>query len=102
MIASAARGPNLHSLPVEFGARAAAEELQRAVLADRVRTLEKPVLPCRQTTEQAGMHRLGSGKAQARLHAGERIGRKAGAFLERQPDLVVPVQGVPRDSSHSG
>ncbi len=80
--------------PVEVRPRAGAVLLQGAVGADRVRTLEDPVLPGGEPGEDLRLHRLRAGEPQARLHARERIGRKAGALLEEKSDLVVPVEVV--------
>ena len=71
---------------------AAAVELQRALLADRVRPLEDPVLPGGQTAENLGFHRLRAGEAQIGLHAGHGVGREAGALLQHHAHLVVPVE----------
>ncbi len=40
------------------------------------------------------MHRLRSGEAQARFHAGKCVGRQACALFQRQPDFVVPVDVI--------
>src|SRR5438132_704294 len=47
--------------------------------------------PCAQPPENLRLHRLRAGEAQIGLHAGERVGREARAFLEHDADLVVPV-----------
>src|SRR5689334_341235 len=64
-----------HSFLPEHRLHAAAVELERALFADRIRPLEDPVLPRGQTAEDFGFHRLRTGKAQVRFHAGHRIGR---------------------------
>src|SRR5215471_6750634 len=62
------------SLPVEARALRVAVERERALVAHRVRTLKDPVLPSREPAENLRLHRLRSRKAQARFHAGERVG----------------------------
>ncbi len=49
----------------------------------------------------ARLHRLGAAEAQVRLHAGQRVGRQARALLERDADLVVPVEVVGRDGDEA-
>src|SRR2546423_10752071 len=94
--------PFSYALPVEFRLGAGAVDLERAVLADRVRPVEDPVLPGGEAAEDARQHGLGAGEAQARLHAGERIGRQAGALLDRQADLFLPVELVGRRGGEAG
>ena len=60
--------PVLNTFPIEFGAGTATEHLERAGLADRVRTLKDPVLPCGEPAENARLHGLAAGEPQARLH----------------------------------
>src|SRR5437868_6732406 len=81
----------LDAVPVETGLVAAAEYLQRTVLADGVRPVEDPVLPCAQAAEDAGLHGLRRAEAQVGFEAGQRIGRQARAFLHGNADLVFPV-----------
>src|SRR3954468_6869906 len=87
---------SLNAFPIELGLRAGPVNLQGALLADRVRAVEDPVLPRREAAEDAGEHGLRAGEAQARLHAGKRIGRKARALLDGEADLVFPVELVRR------
>src|SRR5574340_499711 len=61
------------AVPVERGLVALAVDLQRALVADRVGTLEDPVLPRAQAAEDTREHVLGAVEAQVGLHAGERI-----------------------------
>src|SRR6202023_1096138 len=68
--------------------------LQRALLADGVGALEDPVLPRREAREDLRFHGLRSDEAQIGFHAGETVGREAGALLEEPPDLVIPVDIV--------
>ncbi len=90
-------GPRrLHAFPVEFRLVAAAEHLERTGLAHGIRADEDPVLPRREPTEHARFHRLGAGEAQVGLHPGQRVGREACAFLERDADLVGPIEIVGR------
>src|SRR6185436_13365833 len=63
-----------YPLPVVFGLRTSPVDFQSAVLADGVGTVEDPVLPGGEAPEDARQHGLGAGEAQARLHAGERVG----------------------------
>src|SRR6516225_1545001 len=84
------------ALEVEARLLAGAVDLERALLADRVRALEDPVLPRRQPTEDARRQVLARAEAQVRFQAGERIGRHRGALLDRDADLVVPVDVVGR------
>src|SRR4051812_10339524 len=86
----------LNALPVELRLRASSVNLQCALLAHRVWTLEDPVLPSRQTTEDARQHGLGAGEAQARFHAGEGVGREARAFLNGEADFLIPVDVIGR------
>src|SRR6187431_2785221 len=55
-----------HPVLVERRRDAAAVQFQGALLADRVRALEDPVLPGGQPSEDLGLHRLGAGEAQIR------------------------------------
>ena len=55
-------------------------------------------MPGAQATEDLGLERLRPGKAQARLHAGQRIGRERGPFFNGESHLVFPVDVV-RDES---
>src|SRR4030095_11637910 len=82
----------LGPLPIVLGAFGAPVEREGAALAHRVRSLENPVLPGREPAEYLGLERLGAGEAQARLHARQRVGREARALLDREPDLVLPVE----------
>src|SRR5438094_920261 len=59
--------------------------------AGRVGTLEDPVLPQAEPAENAGLHRFRPGEAQIGFEPGEGIGRKARPLLEREADLVVPI-----------
>ena len=79
---------------VEVRPHAGAVAFQRAGFADRVGALEDPVLPGGQAAEDAGFHRFGAGEAQVGLQPGQRVGGERGAFLQDQPDLVVPVDVV--------
>src|SRR5450755_951245 len=81
----------LYSRHIEPRLLAASITPQRAVLADRVGALKDPVLPRSQAREDFRFHGLGADEAQIRLHAGEAVRREARAFLEKHPDLVVPV-----------
>src|SRR5437867_6822128 len=84
--------------PIESRLVAGAEHLQRAGFAHRVRANENPVLPRGKAAEDACFHRLDDAEAKVGFHAGQRVGREAGALLERDADLVVPVELVGRGS----
>src|SRR5579885_1294341 len=86
------RGNASYPLPAEGRRDAAAIEPERALFADRVGTLEDPVLPGAQAAENLGLQRLGPGKAQIRLHPRQRVGREARALLKQHAQLVVPVE----------
>src|SRR2546427_2934301 len=86
----------LNTFPIEFRLRAGSIHLQGALLADRIRALEDPVLPRGEAAEDARQHGLRSGEAQACFHGGERVGREAGALLDGEADLLVPVDVVRR------
>src|SRR6266478_6211596 len=84
----------LHSRHIELRLLAGAVTAQRAVLADRVGALEDPVLPRRQAGEDFRFHGFRPDEAQVSFHAGEAVGREAGALLEEHPDLVIPIDIV--------
>src|SRR5689334_19581833 len=86
-----------NSRHIEFRLLAAAVAPQRAFLADRVRALEYPVLPRGQTRKDFRFHGLRPDEAQIGFHAGEAVGREAGALLLEDADLVVPVDVVERE-----
>src|ERR1700676_3652469 len=91
----------LHPRHIELRLLAGAVAAQRAVFADRVGALEDPVLPRRQAREDFRFHGLGTDEAQIGFHAGEAVGRKTGALLEKHPDLVVPVDVVEREGDET-
>src|SRR6478609_1325399 len=80
--------------PVEFRFGAGPVDLERSLLADRVRPLEDPVLPRRQTPEDARRHGFRAAEAQARFHAGEGVRAEARALLDGDAQLVLPVDVV--------
>src|SRR3974390_272401 len=86
---------------VETRLLAASVAPQGALLADRVGTLEDPVLPGGEARKNLRFHGLRADKAQIGFHAGEAVGREAGAFLEEHPDLVVPVDVVEREGDEA-
>src|SRR2546430_3247945 len=83
-----------HPLPIERRLLSFSIDLQSALLAHRVGTLEDPVLPRGEPPEDARLHRLAPAEAQVRFQAGERVGRHRGALLDRDADLVGPVDVV--------
>src|SRR5262245_42900709 len=81
-------------LSVEHRPLAGAVALQRALLTDRVRALEDPVLPGGEAREDFRFHRLRPAEAQIGLEAGEAVGREARALLQEHAHLVLPVDVV--------
>src|SRR5690606_28451122 len=71
------------------------------LLARGVGSIENPVLPCRQTTENTGFHAFNAIETQVGLKAGKRIGRQSAALFEGDADLVVPVEAVERVSNQA-
>src|SRR5215510_12002112 len=82
---------------VELGTVGRAVALERAALAHGIGALEDPVLPGGEPAEDARLHGLGTGEADVGLHAGERVGREGRALLQREAQLVLPVDAVRRD-----
>src|SRR6516165_1554104 len=74
----------LDAPPVELRLFALAVQLERPLVSHRVRTAEDPTL-----------HRL-PGEAEIRFHARERVRRERGALLDRDPNLVAPVDLIGR------
>src|SRR5471030_1679936 len=89
------------AIEVELRLAALAINLKGALLAHRVRAVEDPVLPGRQTPEDAGLHCLDAVEAQIRLKPRERIRRHGRAFFNSNPDLVGPVDIVRRGGDQS-
>src|SRR3954451_2119405 len=85
-----------NALPVEASLVPGAEGLQRARLARRIRPHEDPVLPGGEPSEDPRLHRLAAAQPKIGFHAGERVRGKARAFLQRDADLVIPVELVGR------
>src|SRR6187397_1327792 len=81
---------------VELGTVGGAVALERAALAHGVGPLEDPVLPRGEAAEDAHLHGLGAGEADVGLHARQRVGREGRALLEREAQLVLPVDAVRR------
>src|ERR671923_1623902 len=63
----------LRSVEVELGTRLRAVRRQRALLADRVWTLEDPVLPRGQAAENFRLHCFRPGEPEIRFHPGQRV-----------------------------
>src|SRR5271165_2211905 len=82
----------LNSLPAKSRLRSRAEQLERAMLAGRVRPDEYPVLPRGQPAEDFCLRGFVARKTQAGLHARERVGRKAGPLFDRHAHFVFPVE----------
>src|SRR5712692_3315570 len=77
-----------HSPRIERRLLAGAVALERALLADRVRALEDPVLPGGEAGEDFRLHGLRAAEAQIGLEPGEPVRREARAFLQEHADLV--------------
>src|SRR5689334_17184337 len=88
----------LYSSGVEGGLVPGTVTLERALFPDRVWPLEYPVLPCGQSGKNLGFHGFRAGKAEVGLHSGERVRREARPLLQKQPDLVIPIDVVERES----
>src|SRR5690606_2210850 len=71
-----------------------AVEGERARLARGVRPDEAPVLPGGEPAEDLRFHRLGTNEPEVCLHARERVGAHGRPLLDRQADLLVPVELV--------
>ena len=91
-----------NSLLIKSRADAGSVAAQRSLLADRVGTLEDPVLPGAQAPEDLALEGFRSGESQVRLHPGQGVGGKAHPLLERDADLVVPVDVVEHDGDQTG
>src|SRR5215467_8801198 len=78
-----------HSLRVVDRLLAGTIAAQRALLADRVRALEDPVLPGGQPCEDFRLHGLGPAEAQVGLEPSEPVRREARALLQEHPHLIV-------------
>src|SRR5690242_1078481 len=91
----------LHSRHIELRLLAGAVAAQRALLADRVGTLEDPVLPGGEAGEDFRFHRLRPDEAEVRFHAGQAVGREGSALLEEHAYLVIPVDVVEREGDEA-
>src|SRR6201991_1345017 len=89
-------GRSLHPCHIELRLLAGAVAAERALLADRVGTLEDPVLPGGEAGENLRFHGLGPDEAEVRLHASEAVGRERRALLEEYAHFIVPVDVVER------
>src|ERR1700745_2632785 len=74
---------------------------QGALFADRVGTLENPVLPGGQPRKNLRFHRFRTDEAKIRPHAGKAVRGEARALLEEHADLVIPVDIVERKGNES-
>src|SRR5215470_3820327 len=90
-----------HSSRVEHRLLPGAVALERALLADRVGTLEYPVLPGGQPREDFRFHGLWAAEAQIGFEPGEAVGREARALLQEHADLVLPVDVVEREGDET-
>src|SRR5215831_9341416 len=82
---------------VEGRFAAGAVKAQGAFLADRVRSLEDPILPGGQPRKDLCLHGLRAAEAKIGFHAGQGVGGKARALLEEEPDLILPVDVIERE-----
>src|SRR6185436_9216496 len=94
--------PASRPVPVELRPTLSTVCTERAVLADRVRTLKDPVLPGAQAAEDLRLHRLRTGKTQVRLETGQRVGRQCRARFDRLPHFVIPIHLVRSERHESG
>src|SRR6202035_5960317 len=79
---------------VQRRALTAAVAAERASRADCIGAAEHPILPGGETAEDLCFHRLGTDESHVRLHGGERVGAEGCALLERDAQLVFPVDGI--------
>src|SRR5690606_39712743 len=77
-----------------FAARAG--QLRCALVADGIRAVECPVRPGRGAPEDARLPRLVACETQVRLEPRQRIGRHRRTLLDRDAQLVGPVDVVER------
>src|SRR5436190_12826899 len=85
-----------NSVRIEVRLHASAVAFQRAFGAGGVGALEDPVLPGGEAAEDLRLHRLGAGKAQVGLHAGETVGGEGSALLQKDAHLVLPIDVIER------
>src|SRR5207248_10767096 len=84
------------SFRIEYRPLAGAVAAQRALVADRVGTLEDPVLPCGETREDFRFHGLRPAKPEIGLETSEPVRRNARALLQKNAQLVIPIDLVER------
>src|SRR5579883_1818441 len=82
---------------IELRPFAGTVKAKRALLAEGVGPLENPVLPGGEARKDLGFHGLGAYEAQIRFHAGQPVGGKAGALLEKHAHFIIPVDVVERE-----
>src|SRR6516164_3957755 len=85
---SIGRSSRLHAPSIECRLLTGAVSLERAFPADRIRTLENPVLPRGQPGKDFRLHGFRPSKAQIGFEAGEAVGRKARALFDVPVDIV--------------
>src|SRR5262249_53684348 len=83
-----------HPPRIEYRLLAGAVAPKRALLADRVRPLEDPVLPGGEASKYFRFHGFRTAEAKVGLEPGQRVRREARALLEEHADLVFPVDVV--------
>src|SRR5580704_4274854 len=83
-----------YSSLVEARLAAGAVEPQRALFADRIRPLEDPILPGGQPRKDLRFHCLWTAEAKVGLQAGEAVGGETRALLQKQADLILPIDVV--------
>src|SRR5215467_15909316 len=82
---------------VEARLATGAVQAQGALLADRVRSLENPILPRRQPRKNLRLHGLRAAEAKIGFHTGQGVGGKARALLEKEANLILPVDVIERE-----
>src|SRR2546423_690671 len=75
---------------------AGAVAFERAFLADRIGTLEDPVLPGGEASKDFRFHGFGAAETQVGFEAGEAVGREARALFKEHAHLV-PVDVIKRE-----
>src|SRR5436190_15491816 len=97
----ATRHSRLYPRHIELRLLAGAVAAQRALLTNRIGTLEDPVLPGGEAGKDFRFHGLRTDEAEICFHAGETVGGEGGALLEEHAHLVVPVDVVDREGDEA-
>src|SRR5260370_31500168 len=91
-----------HSSRVEHRLLAGAVAPERALLADRIGTLEDPVLPGGEAGEDFRLHGLGATEAPGGLEPGQTVRGKAPALLQAHAAPALVVHFIPRERGQAG